>query len=91
MKISGVREGVGVTLLICFLAGPLVIQLWAGERGGGGATRTEQTSPAEKPVISFDAIIHNAGEVWEGDVVTHDFIVRNTGTAQLLIGGVKPG
>lgn len=85
MKISGVREGVGVTLLICFLAGPLAFDLWA--EGGRG----EQASPAGKPGISFDDLNHHAGEVWEGDVVSHDFIVKNTGTADLAISGVKPG
>ena len=43
------------------------------------------------PKISFDATKHNAGEVWEGAVVSHTFIVKNTGTAQLDISKVKPG
>ena len=48
--------------------------------------------PAEnQPRISFDSISYDAGEVWEGDVVSHTFTVKNTGTAQLNIAKVKPG
>jgi len=45
----------------------------------------------KQPAITFDAIQFDAGEVWEGDIVTHSFIVKNTGKAELSISNVKPG
>jgi len=48
-------------------------------------------SGEKQPVISIDARQFDAGEVWEGDVVTHSFIVKNTGEGELDISNVKPG
>ena len=50
-----------------------------------------KTSGENQPVISIDARQYDAGEVWEGDVVTHSFIVKNTGKGELNIINVKPG
>ena len=93
-----VRRCVCVALMICFLSGLLTFQVRAeaAEQQGTptlntSAAQEEQASVAEKPSISFDASTYNAGEVWEGDVVSHDFIVKNTGTAELTIKSVKPG
>ena len=93
-----VRKCVCVALVVCFLSGLLTYQVWA-EEGVQQGTPTlntskpqqEQASSAEKPRISFDAIAYDAGEVWEGEVVSHDFIVKNTGTSELAIKSVKPG
>jgi hypothetical protein len=48
-------------------------------------------SGENQPVISIDAKLYDAGEVWEGDVVIHSFIVKNTGKSELNISNVKPG
>ena len=48
-------------------------------------------SSEEQPTISFDTTTYDAGEVWEGDTVSHSFSVKNTGTAVLNIKNVKPG
>jgi len=48
-------------------------------------------SGENQPVISIDARQFDAGEVWEGDVVIHSFIVKNTGKSELNISNVKPG
>jgi hypothetical protein len=45
----------------------------------------------KQPAIAFDVIQFDAGEVWEGDTVSHAFIVKNTGKAELTISNVKPG
>jgi hypothetical protein len=93
-----VKKCVCLTLMVCFLNGLWTFQVWAEEAGQQGAAavkkskpQQEQASSAEKPRISFDAITYDAGEVWEGDVVSHDFIVKNTGTSELSIKSVKPG
>ena len=93
-----VRKYVCLTLVVCFLSGLVTFRVWAEETvKQGAATRTksklqqEQASSAENPRISFDAITYDAGELWEGDVVSHDFIVKNTGTSELAIKSVKPG
>jgi hypothetical protein len=86
-------------LVCCFLsATPLLHSLLAegaanetnaGLQKGGDAKR--KVSAQNFPHISFDAAEYDAGEVFEGAVVAHQFIVKNTGTAQLDISDVKPG
>ena len=67
---------------ISFLATSLPFYyLWAEEKASAQA----------QPQISFDATSYDAGEVWEGDNVSHTFIVKNTGKVQLDITKVKPG
>ena len=85
MRMCDLRKCVCVAFMVCFLSSLLTFQTWAEEVGKQGAASSGQ------PSISFDAVTHDAGEVWEGDVVDHDFIVKNTGTAELVIKSVKPG
>jgi len=44
-----------------------------------------------QPVLFIEQRQYDAGEVWEGDIVSHSFIVKNTGKAELNISNVKPG
>lgn len=46
---------------------------------------------AGRPIIVVDEMDYDFSEVFEGTEVTHDFLVRNTGTAQLLIKDIKTG
>ena len=87
-------------LVFCFLVSPVFYQLRAAEDAGGGtvgplgdnAPQQETISATgSSPRISFDVRTYNAGEVWEGDVVSHDFIVKNTGASELTINKVEPG
>ena len=56
------------------------------------AESTQEKAPGGKqPAITFDSNQFDAGEVWEGDIVTHSFVVKNTGKAELTIANVKPG
>ena len=50
-----------------------------------------KTSGENQPAILIEQRMFDAGEVWEGDMVTHSFIVKNTGKAELNISNVKPG
>ncbi len=59
------------------------------EQNGKG--NHEKASAQNYPQISLESAQYDAGEVYEGDVIAHDFIVKNTGTAQLDISDVKPG
>jgi hypothetical protein len=45
------------------------------------------------PKISIDSEEYDAGEIMEGErtVVTHTFILKNTGDSTLVIDDVKPG
>jgi hypothetical protein len=52
--------------------------------------KPEATS-AQKPAMEIDVIEHDAGEVFEGTLVKHDFTVKNMGKADLLIKKVNPG
>jgi hypothetical protein len=56
------------------------------------------TSPApalneteKAPKIVVDRSTYEFEQVSQGDIVTHDFLVRNQGTATLEIKKVKPG
>jgi hypothetical protein len=83
----------------CFLsAAPSVhVSLAAGgaaETNAGlqkGRDAKGNVSAQNIPHISFDAAEYDVGEVFEGAIVVHQFIVKNTGTAQLDISDVKPG
>ena len=56
------------------------------------AKSDQKQVPADnQPRISFDSTRYDAGTVWEGDVIVHDFNVKNTGTGLLNIAKVKPG
>jgi len=44
-----------------------------------------------KPVVEIPSPRHDAGTHWEGDIVTHNFEVKNTGSSELRILSVKPG
>lgn len=53
--------------------------------------KQEKASAQNYPQISLDSTQYDAGEVYEGDIVIHDFTIKNTGTAQLNIEKVKAG
>ncbi|MEJ5348835.1 MAG: DUF1573 domain-containing protein [Desulfosoma sp.] len=59
------------------------------------ADSTPPTStPSEKtdtPRIIIENPVVDLGEVMENGTVSHDFVVRNTGTAPLSIEQVRPG
>ena len=81
------RKYVCQMVVFCFLIVPLSSKVWAEEKA-------DEEAPVllkELPHISFDSTSYDAGEVWEGDEVVHDFTVKNTGTAELNIARVKPG
>jgi hypothetical protein len=44
-----------------------------------------------KPVMEIPSSRYDAGTHWEGEVVTHAFEVKNTGSSELKILSVKPG
>ncbi len=48
---------------------------------------TEATTPA--PSISFEETVYNAGDSWEGEIVSHAFSFTNTGDAELKISRVR--
>ena len=86
-------------IILCFLAIPLSFHTLCAEEGLIKATvkpkevesNQQQSSEENQPTISFDNITYDAGDVWEGDTVSHTFTVKNTGTAVLNIKNVKPG
>lgn len=88
-----------VLLILCFLATSLSFRPVSAEEGLIKATvkkkkvepTQDQSSGEDQPTISFDNTTYDAGEVWEGDTVSHTFAVKNTGTAVLTIKNVKPG
>lgn len=44
-----------------------------------------------KPVAFTETVVYNFGEVFEGAEISHDFIVKNAGDADLEIPKVKAG
>ena len=81
------RKCVCLSVVFCFLIAWLSFQVWAKEK----PDEETQGSLQNSPVIFLDSTSYDAGEVWEGDVVSHDFSVKNTGTSELIISKVKPG
>ena len=68
----------------------LAIQLVALLSVGLGAAASQGTDPQRPPTIHFETPIHNFGEVLKGDIVLHDFLVKNTGLSPLEIKNVRP-
>ena len=60
----------------------LSIGLWAAP--------AEEFGPQRPPTIHFEAPVHDFGEVLKGNIVRHDFLVKNTGFSPLEINKVKP-
>jgi hypothetical protein len=51
----------------------------------------QAVAPEAKPVVEIPSPRHDAGTHWEGEIVTHGFEVKNTGSGELRILNVKPG
>ena len=74
----------------CFLLASSSLHLWAKEGSKVSSEqqkaegRQEQAPAQNQPQISIDAVDYDAGEVWEGDTVSHSFIVKNTWGQQNL-------
>src|SRR6266496_1526183 len=74
-----------------------------GALGGVASSGPAQTKPAPPPVattsppqtsgpkIQFAELVHDFGKVNSGDVLKHEFVFTNTGTATLEIKDVRPG
>ena len=52
---------------------------------------SQADSSAVKPTLEILSPRHDAGTHWEGEVVSHTFKVKNTGSEELRILSVKPG
>jgi hypothetical protein len=48
-------------------------------------------SSAARPILEIPSPRHDAGTHWEGEVVSHTYQVKNTGSEVLRILSVKPG
>lgn len=44
-----------------------------------------------RPVLEIRSPRHDAGNHWQGDIVSHIFEVRNSGSGELRILSVRPG
>ena len=52
---------------------------------------SQADSSAAKPILEISSPRHDAGTHWEGEVVSHTYQVKNTGSEELRILSVKPG
>ncbi len=74
---------------------------WAGCAGAAASTvgaETEQPAPHQEggrilktPAIEVVESAYDFGEAFEGEMVSHDFKVKNTGLEALEINQVRPG
>ena len=67
------------------------IVLLVGLIGGFYFSFAQAVAPEAKPVVEIPSPRHDAGTHWEGEIVTHGFEVKNTGSSELRILNVKPG
>jgi hypothetical protein len=56
---------------------------WAQDGPDPGAPAP---APAPVPAMSIDSLEHQAGEVAPGSTISHDFLVKNLGEAELRLG-----
>ena len=93
------RKCFHVMIMVCFILPLLSLHLLAKEGTKKTASAEQKKVESQKenaplkdqPQISFDTTRYDVGEVREGERISHTFIVKNTGTAQLDINKVKPG
>ena len=52
---------------------------------------SQADSSTDKPILEIASPRHDAGTHWEGEVVSHTFKVKNSGSEELRILSVKPG
>ena len=52
---------------------------------------SQADSSASRPILKIPSPSHDAGAHWEGEVVSHTYQVKNTGSEELRILSVKPG
>jgi len=94
-----IKKHFHIITIFCFLAASASFHyLWAKETPKNttpdkqkAEEKQEKASKQDQPQISLNSTKYDAGEVYEGDVIRHDFTVKNTGTAQLNIEKVKAG
>jgi hypothetical protein len=48
-------------------------------------------SSTARPTLEIPSPRHDAGSHWEGEVVSHTYQIKNTGSGELRILSVKPG
>ena len=54
-------------------------------------TVSQANPAAAKPILKIPSPRYDAGTHWEGEVVSHTYQVKNTGSEVLRILSVKPG
>ncbi len=70
----------------------LTVATWAGFSSGFAQAKIEPTAKAVgAPKIQFEATTFDFGRVKSGELVKHQFVFTNTGTATLEITDVHPG
>lgn len=60
----------------------------------GGKKQSTDDDTAEStdaPQMVIEQPVFEAGEVWQGEIVSHDFIIKNKGKGPLKILKAKPG
>ena len=52
---------------------------------------TAEVFAQSKPKIVVDSAFHDYGEIMRGKTVSHAFVIKNQGNADLIIKDAKPG
>ncbi len=76
-------------LLICGVRFAQAQQTPPGKTSRESAQNTTQAN--QPPQLQADETSFDFGEVKEGEVIRHDFVVKNLGTGELQITRVNPG
>ena len=58
---------------------------------GAGASYAKGNAAGGGPVIEIKNTSHDFGQIFKSEKFIHAFVVRNIGTADLVIESVKPG
>ncbi len=66
---------------------PIRVDVQTGEQKQSSDT----TDPNEIPRMVIEQVVYEAGEVWQGETVSHDFAIKNEGKGTLKIFKAKPG
>lgn len=88
---KGPRALASLTLASAALFSATLVAREAAAQAPAAAPAPAAAAPTgPQPKAVAEDLTFNAGDVAKGDVITHDFVVKNTGAADLMILSVKP-
>jgi hypothetical protein len=80
-----------VVLFLCWIGAVYAAETVESPTVPAPAENAPAPEESKTPSIQIDESVHDFGELPEGEVISHDFKVKNVGDDVLVIENVRPG